>query len=654
MPIHSGPRRGLLATSIATLLLTLAACGGGGSDDDSVSAPQAPQGVGYVDSAPVADEQSVLPFVDYAYTNQRGDARYATLATNAGVRVVSGFLDIWKPSTLLVDAGVSAAANGSFPAVVASSWTGIPGDATDGTVLNAATHAANVQYVIGATSARTSAQELAAYLDDRRGKGYSVSDALGPLTDAWRSAAQQTTTLTAIPADAGTVLYNDGGNNIGVGSSSGNTTFGSVVDFIGAIGTNASTEPAKRFYKYARPWRWSTSVIVAPSLVTAESATPGTDGGYISGHAAEATRDVLAMAYVFPQRFQELLARGLELGENRILAGMHSPLDVMGGRILGQASAAANIVASTNATLKQTAYGQAQSVLMAAAGVTDAQALATYAHSAALSSDRFADHAANKANYRRRLTYGFSPIGDTTKIAIVPKGAEALLETRLPYLAANQRRVVLKTTALPSGYPALDDAEGWGRLDLFAAADGYGAFNGDVSVTMDASLGGFNAADTWHNDIAGVGKLTKAGSGSLTLAGTNTYKGGTELAGGVLVAASTNALGTGDVYVRAGTLVCSAPSMLAIGGAFSVLDGAGLTLQVGDAGAGRVTAAGAVTLTGGTLTVSFKTGFAPSVGDTISVLNGASLRGKFSTISVPGYKVTPTYTSTEVLLHIDG
>jgi len=51
--------------------------------------------------------------------------------------------------------------------------------------------------------------------------------------------------------------------------------------------------------------------------------------------------------------------------------------------------------------------------------------------------------------------------------------------------------------------------------------------------------------------------------------------------------------------------------------------------------------------------VSFRSGFAPSVGDTLSVLKGANLRGKFTTVSVTGYKVTPTYTSTELLLHID-
>ena len=49
----------------------------------------------------------------------------------------------------------------------------------------------------------------------------------------------------------------------------------------------------------------------------------------------------------------------------------------------------------------------------------------------------------------------------------VPKGAEVLLETRFPYLNADQRRWILYSTGLPSGYVFLDDAEGWGRLNLY-------------------------------------------------------------------------------------------------------------------------------------------------------------------------------------------
>lgn len=646
--------------------LCLSACGGGndaGASFPVVGIPPAttnppavevvgpPKDLGFTDSAPVPDQVATPPFVDNVATNQRGDARYATKETNAGVRVVAGFLDFWQPSTLLVDAGVSAAAQGSFPAIVPSTWSGIPGDATDGKILNASVLNSNIQYVVDATNARTGAQELAAYLDDRRGKGYSISDGMGPLTNAWRTATQQSTTITGIAADATTVLYNDTGSDIGVPGAA-NPSFGTVVDLLNNIGENASTEPAKRYYKYARPWRWSSSVKVVPALEPAKSSTPTTDGGFVSGHTAEAVRKSLAFAYVVPQRFQEMVARGLELGENRILAGMHSPLDVVGGRVQGQAAAAASLATGANVARKSAAYAQAQSVLMAAVGASDAAAFNNFAHSQGTAADRFGDHAASKADYLRRLTFGFKQVADTTKPAVVPKGAEVLLETRLPYLDATQRRVVLKTTAVPSGYPVMDDPEGWGRLNLFDAADGYGVFNGDVVVTMDASLGGFNAMDSWRNNISGAGKLSKRGSGTLRLGGDNSYSGGTQLVAGTLQADSAAAFGLGNVYAGGGTLVCNAPSLVTMKGAYTQAADATLQLNIGGDGAGRLRVAGVAALAG-TLNVSFKPGAGPKVGDTLTLISSRVLTGRFSAITVQGFKVTPTYTATELFLHID-
>ncbi|MGJ7609757.1 MULTISPECIES: phosphatase PAP2 family protein [unclassified Variovorax] len=646
--------------------LCLSACGGGSgggvsfpvvatqpaaANPSTVVAAGAPKDIGFTDSAPVPDQLAVPPFIDNVASNQRGDARYATKDTNAGVRVVSGFLDFWQPSTLLVDAGAPAPAQGSFPAVVASNWSGIPGDTTDGKQLNTSVLNSNIQYVIDRTNARTSAQELAAYLDDRRGKGYSISDGMGPLTGAWRSATQQSTTITAIAPDATTVLYNDGGNDVGVGGAA-NPSFGTVVDLLNNIGENGSTEPAKRFFKYARPWRWSASVKVVPALEPAKSSTPATDGGFVSGHTAEAVRKSLAFAYVVPQRFQEMVARGLELGENRIVAGMHSPLDVVGGRIQGHAVAAASLATGANVSRKSAAYAQAQSVLTAAVGARDAAAFNDFAHSQGVAADRFADHDASKADYLRRLTFGFKQVADTTKAAVVPKGAEVLLETRLPYLDAMQRRVVLKTTAVPSGYPVMDDAEGWGRINLFDAADGYGAFNGDVVVTMDASLGGFNAMDSWRNNIVGGGKLTKKGSGTLALGGSNSFAGGTQLMAGTLQADSAAAFGKGDVYAGGGTLVCNAASTVTMAGAYTQLAGATLQLNLAGNGGGRLNVAGVAALDG-TLTLSFKAGATPSVGDTFTVISSGALIGRFSSIVVPGFKVTPTYTGTQLVVRID-
>ena len=249
------------------------------------------------------------------------------------------------------------------------------------------------------------------------------------------------------------------------------------------------------------------------------------------------------------------------------------------------------------------------------------------------------------------MGYGFPAIAATTAAATVPKGAEVLLETRLPYLDAAQRRIALKTTAVASGAPLLGDAEGWGRLNLAAAADGYGAFNGDATIAMDAAKGGFHAADTWRNNIAGAGKLTKQGTGMLTLAGANAYTGGTELQGGTLVAASASALGKGDVYLSGGSLQTSPNAVLALGGLFTQRAGSTLNLVLGANGGGTITGASAATLDG-TLRIGFAPGYQPAAGQSITVLGtGLLLSGAFSSVQVGGtVPATVSYTDSGVLL----
>ncbi|MCP1118571.1 acid phosphatase [Robbsia andropogonis] len=628
----------------------LSACGDGSIGTITQRVPAAPTGVGFTDSAAIP---AVAAFVDNIATNQRGDARYATFSTNAGVRIGERFLDLWTPTTEIVDAGVTAAANGSFPAVVASTCSGLPSSGTPcGTIVNSTVLAASIQFVVDETTNRTQAEADAAYYDDRRGKGFSVTDGMGPLTSAWRQAAQQVTSITSIPADATTVLYNDTGNNTGVGSTT-NASFGKVVDLINTMGNNASTEPAKRFYKYARPYRWSSSVIVAPTLVPAESTTPATDGGFFSGHQAEAMRDAITMAWLIPERYQEMVTRGLELGENRIFAGMHSPLDVIGGRMFGLAAAAANLYDSTNSAAEQAAYAQAHATLESLTNTTTTT-FAAYAHSGTSANDRFADYATNKAVSARRMTYGLATIGATNAAPIVPKGAEILLQTRFPYLSADQRRVVLKTTEIMSGYPVMDDDEGWGRLNMFAAADGYGAFNGDVGVTMDATAGGFNAADTWRNDITGAGKLTLSGTGSLTLAGNNTFSGGAEVTGGILGASAANAFGSGDVYVGGGGVkITASQTPVLVPGKYTQLQDTTLELDIDGSGGGQLQVGGQLTVVGGALHVTFVNGYMPKVGDTITLITGpGSALNHFTSVTVDGFQATPTYTATSVSVRL--
>jgi autotransporter-associated beta strand protein len=223
---------------------------------------------------------------------------------------------------------------------------------------------------------------------------------------------------------------------------------------------------------------------------------------------------------------------------------------------------------------------------------------------------------------------------------IVPEGAERLLRTRQPYLTADQRRAVLATTEIESGYPLLDDSNGWGRINLVAASDGYGAFNGDVNVVMNADEGGFSVHDWWRNDISGEGRLSKGGTGMLTLTGDNSYSGGTLLEEGTLEAESDTAFGTGDVYVKDGTVLIDVEGTLALEGDFTMDDG---TLEiVMDDDICKIQTAGGVYLDGGDLNLDVSA-LSITTPVEISLIVADAVYGEFDQAAAPGYFVTMAY-----------
>jgi autotransporter-associated beta strand protein len=429
-------------------------------------------------------------------------------------------------------------------------------------------------------------------------------------------------------------------------------------------GPYSSSNPSKLAYNYPRPWRmtddsevidtgqvdaygfpvYKSDVIVAPQLLRQRSLTPATDGGFPSGHTNAFFLAGLAYAYAVPERFQELITRAMELADYRIVAGMHSPVDVIGGRILGTALAAAILNDPANAALKAAARSQALAYFEAQTGST-ADTLFGYAHSAGPATDPYADRDASRRTIAPFFTY-ILPRGGRPAAMTVPEGAEVLLETRQPYLDADQRREVLRTTALPSGYVLLDGPEQWGRLNLFAAADGYGAFGTDVQVTMDATAGGFSAADTWRNDIGGPGGLVKLGSGALTLTGDNCYTGGTQVQAGVLVAGSAAALGFGDVQVGAGTLELACPAR--VRGSYAQSGGGTLAVTLRDDQRPALLADQAVWLgPGSVLAIQFGGAQPPAAGTVLPVIRTRRLRGTFGaiTIGIPGYAAEPIYSA---------
>ena len=436
-------------------------------------------------------------------------------------------------------------------------------------------------------------------------------------------------------------------------------------------GPEGTTSPAKYFYSSPRPWRMndkgevietgketigdrsfeshdSDPGVIVPALKYArENRGRGKDGGFPSGHTNAAYLAAIAYAYAVPERFSELLTAASELGESRIVAGMHSPLDVIGGRITATAMAAAMLQDPKNAEVKKAAHAALQAYFTKR--LPQGQSLIDFAHGAKPDVDQFADTAKNGADYRRRMTYSFSrdrAAGDAPMV--VPKGAEVLLETRLPYLDAAQRRAVLFSTGIEAGYPLLDDSNGWGRINLVAAASGYGAFDGDVEVTMDAAAGGFNAADRWTNDIAGAGRLVKSGSGALTLGGHNSYGGGTILREGTLVASSADALGTGGVLVSGGTLSLGGETDIVIGGDYAQSGG---TLAV-DPQKAALRIKGNAVLDGATLKLAFDGG-APAAGTRFDVISANGLTGTFTSIDAGNVKLRPVYTGSALSVVVE-
>lgn len=705
--IRSKKNRLYLAIVAATAL-ALAGC----SDDDdhhhsdtaAATKPAKPTGIGEEQVVEVPQVDYPLPSIDYAENNGSSEEsiRYS-LFHNPIAYLLRGINDIWQGTSY----SWQNAANGDGP----DSYESDP-------IKDPEIWKENIQYVIDVTKNRSDEQAILAFLDDRRSKNYSVIDGYGPLTEAYVAASGAYTDISVPTVEQvlGDAHYKPDANDgiAWAGDQSDSSKLGKVAGLVDAFRQRspASTSASKYIFSTPRPWRmddngnvdfqgteknyrcvdssgneelvtydsYNSSVSIVPGLICARSSHSASheeaglytadtenrrkDGGYPSGHTNAGILAAMAYAYALPQRYSEMLTRGSQLGEDRIVAGMHSPVDVIGGRIHALSVASYALNHSDGAAQAEAAYEQAQQYFGEMANAKG-MSLYDFAHQSIDDSEEkgmvdgdkvnievydnndYDDHDANKAIYRERLTYGFTQ--DTSKAGqdpIVPEGAEALLKTRQPYLTDEQRRAVLATTEIDSGYAILDKTNGWGRLDLVTAADGYGAFDGDVNVTMDAREGGFNAHDWWRNDISGAGMLTltQDNSGQLTLTGDNSYSGGTLLQGGTLEATSASAFGSGDLYVENGTvLVSTADEPLQIGGNFTMENG---TLEL--AMDSQITVARQVYIEGGALKLDFA-GDMPAAGTEFTLINGASVYGTFGSVDAGDVSVELSYSDSAVV-----
>ena len=206
---------------------------------------------------------------------------------------------------------------------------------------------------------------------------------------------------------------------------------------------------------------------------------------YPSGHTAYGYTGALLLAVLVPERYQQMVTRGAEYGNDRILVGAHYAMDVMGGRTLAIYDLA-HLLANDPAYVGQSLNG-APAMKDFQAAIKAARADLTAALQAACGKSleecaredtgRLSSPAANEAFYASTQTYDLPVVypQNVNKVEDVGKLApEAgyLLTVAFPSLTLEQANQILTETEGPGG-GFLDNATPFGvysRLNLYAAA----------------------------------------------------------------------------------------------------------------------------------------------------------------------------------------
>jgi PAP2 superfamily len=204
-----------------------------------------------------------------------------------------------------------------------------------------------------------------------------------------------------------------------------------------------------------------------------------------SGHTTYGYMGSLVLAELVPERFQEMIARAAEYGNDRILMGAHYAMDVISGRTLaiydlahflandpayiGRTLRNAPMVKDYQAALKA-ARSDLTSVLQAGCGNTIKVC-------AREDIGRLSDSAMNEAFYAVTQTYNLPVIYSKNANVLEDVGKLApeagyLLTTAFPSLTLDEANRILTETKGPGG-GFLDDGSAFGvysRLNLYAAA----------------------------------------------------------------------------------------------------------------------------------------------------------------------------------------
>jgi hypothetical protein len=206
---------------------------------------------------------------------------------------------------------------------------------------------------------------------------------------------------------------------------------------------------------------------------------------YPSGHTTYGYMGSLVLAALVPERYQQMIARGAEYGNDRIIMGAHYAMDVIAGRTLATYDLA-HLLANDPAYLGRTLNGapvikdfQAAIKAARAAATTPLQAACGNTIEVCAREDigRLSNPAANETFYAVTQTYNLPVVYPKNADRVEEVGKLApeagyLLTIAFPSLTLEQADQILTETEGPGG-GFLDDGSSFGlysRLNLYAAA----------------------------------------------------------------------------------------------------------------------------------------------------------------------------------------
>jgi len=275
-----------------------------------------------------------------------------------------------------------------------------------------------------------------------------------------------------------------------------------------AYGRPAGTTGADK-YGNSRPFQTEPTVlpIVGPDYFNVPASNEVYNRGPVmnlidspsfpSGHTTYGYMGSLLLAELVPDRFQEMVVRAAEYGNDRIILGAHYSMDVLGGRTVATYDLAhllANDPAYIGRPLKDFARATAMSAPQVPATIEDFRAAVanartdltkaleaacgdTIAACARQDTGRFDAPAMNEAFYASTQTYGLGVAhpeiaGRQEDVAMLAPEAGYLLTVAFPKLSLEEANRILTETEGPGG-GFLDDGSAFGvysRLNLYAAA----------------------------------------------------------------------------------------------------------------------------------------------------------------------------------------